>query len=47
MVSHAGFTCPVLAELAWGEAAIFKPMPGDAPPLLVARVTAAGWALLP
>lgn len=47
MVSHAGFTCPVLAELAWGEAAIFKPMPGDAPPLLVARVTASGWATLP
>lgn len=25
MVSHAGFTCPTLDTLAWGEAAIFKP----------------------
>jgi phosphohistidine phosphatase SixA len=25
MVGHAGFTCPTLDSLAWGEAAIFKP----------------------
>ncbi len=25
LVSHAGFTCPTLDSLAWGEAAIFKP----------------------
>jgi len=25
MVSHAGFSCPTLDTLAWGEAAIFKP----------------------
>lgn len=25
MVSHAGFSCPTLDSLAWGEAAIFKP----------------------
>lgn len=27
MVTHAGFTCPVLDSLAWGEAAIYKPQP--------------------
>jgi phosphohistidine phosphatase SixA len=25
MVSHAGFSCPTLDSLAWGEAAIYKP----------------------
>jgi len=25
MVSHAGFSCPTLDSLSWGEAAIFKP----------------------
>jgi phosphohistidine phosphatase SixA len=27
MVSHAGFFCPTIDSLAWGEAAIFKPQP--------------------
>lgn len=45
LVSHAGFTCPVLDGLAWGEAAIFKPGAGQA--TYIARVPWNGWANLP
>jgi phosphohistidine phosphatase SixA len=45
MVGHAGFTCPTLDALAWGEAAVFKPT-AQGEPLLVARVLASDWASL-
>ena len=47
LVGHAGFsgTCAVLGQLAWSEAAIFKPDGlGDA--TFVARVPVGGWAAL-
>lgn len=45
VIGHAGFTgaCPVLSQLAWSEAAIFKPDGlGDA--TFVTRVPVTGWA---
>lgn len=48
LVGHAGFsgTCAVLGQLAWSEAAIFKPDGlGDA--TFVTRVPVGGWAALP
>lgn len=47
MVGHAGFTCQTLGTLAWGEAAIFKPVPTLAEPKLIQRVRADQWAQLP
>lgn len=48
LISHAGFagTCNVLANLAWGEAAIFKPQPTGGP-LFIVQVPYNGWASLP
>ena len=46
LVSHAGFTCPTLDALAWGEAAIYKP-DGAGGTSLVARVLWDQWATLP
>ncbi|MBK8256539.1 MAG: hypothetical protein IPK82_28200 [Polyangiaceae bacterium] len=46
MVSHAGFVCPVLDQLAWGETAIFKP-DGAGSTTLVGRVLWDGWMNLP
>ncbi len=43
IIGHAGFTCTVLGELAWGEVAIFKP-DGAGGNLLVARIHSDGWA---
>lgn len=45
IIGHAGFggSCPVLADLAWGEAAIFKP-DGVGGSVLIARVLSDGWA---
>ncbi|MCC6850164.1 MAG: hypothetical protein IT294_16835 [Deltaproteobacteria bacterium] len=45
IVGHAGFTCAVLDQLAWGEAAIFKP-DGLGGATFVARVTATAWGSL-
>lgn len=47
MVGHAGFTCPTLGALAWGEAAIYKPVPAQPEPKLIRRLRADQWALLP
>ena len=46
LVSHAGFTCPVIDSLAWGEAAIYRPNRGGQP-IFVARVPWNGWMTLP
>lgn len=46
LVSHAGFTCATLDELAWAEAAIFKP-DGAGSAQLVARVPWSEWLSLP
>jgi hypothetical protein len=48
LVTHAGYpqACAILDGLAWGEAAIFKPVPGGQP-RYIARVLASGWASLP
>lgn len=46
MVSHAGFTCPIIDSLAWGEAAIYRPMPNQ-PAKFIARVPWNGWTTLP
>jgi len=46
LVGHTGFSCPVLDQLAWGEAAIFKP-DGRGGADFVAQVTADAWATLP
>jgi hypothetical protein len=47
MVSHAGFSCPTIDSLAWGEAAIYKPVPGTSGPLFIARVPYNKWSTLP
>jgi phosphohistidine phosphatase SixA len=46
LVGHAGFTCPILQELAWGEAAVFKP-DGVGGSELVTRIPWDGWSALP
>jgi len=48
LVGHAGFspTCPVLGELVWGEAAVFKPH-GIGGSELVTRVLWDAWSALP
>ncbi len=46
LVSHAGFICPVLDSLGWGEAAIYRPNPGNQP-IFIARVLWNGWSTLP
>lgn len=46
IVGHAGFVCPVLDALAWGETAIFKP-DGAGGSTFVARVLATDWPGLP
>ena len=46
MVSHAGFNCPLIDSLAWGEAAIFKPNPGGQPTFMT-RVAYNQWGALP
>lgn len=46
MVSHAGFVCPNLDNLAWAEAAIFKPN-GLGGATFIARVKANEWDALP
>lgn len=48
IIGHAGFSgvCAVLGELAWSEAAIFKP-DGTGAALLVARVPVDAWDDLP
>lgn len=46
MVSHAGFTCATIDALAWGEAAVYRPVPGGAA-RFIARVPWNGWSLLP
>jgi len=46
LIGHAGNACPVLATLAWAEAAIFKP-DGIGGATLVTRVLAPDWAMMP
>jgi phosphohistidine phosphatase SixA len=48
LVSHAGFTgsCPTLGEIAWGEAAIYKPN-GAGGSTFIQRVLWSEWATLP
>lgn len=48
IIGHAGFTgiCPILGELAWSEAAIFKP-DGQGGSTLIARVLWDDWRALP
>ena len=46
LISHAGFSCPVLDALAWGEAAIFKP-DGQGSSTLITRVVWDQWTALP
>jgi phosphohistidine phosphatase SixA len=46
LVSHAGFACPDLDRLAWGEAAIYKP-DGAGETTLIARVPWNEWTSLP
>lgn len=45
-ISHAGNACPYLDQLAWGEAAIFKP-DGAGGATYIARVLASEWLTLP
>jgi len=45
-ISHAGFQCPTLDLLAWGEAAIFKPN-GAGGTTFIARVLPNEWLTLP
>lgn len=47
MVGHAGFTCPTLGSLAWGEAAIYKPDLAQVEPKLIRRLRADQWSQLP
>jgi hypothetical protein len=46
LIGHAGFSCPVLESLAWGEAAVFKP-DGAGSTQLITRVAWDGWQTLP
>lgn len=48
IIGHAGFTsiCPILGELAWSEAAIFKP-DGQGGSTFIARVLWDDWRALP
>ncbi len=46
MIGHAGFTCPILGDLAWSEAAVFKP-DGTGAALLLGTVVWGDWATLP
>jgi hypothetical protein len=46
MISHAGFSCPIIDSLAWGEAAVFKPNPGGSA-TFITRVAWNQWAALP
>lgn len=46
LISHAGNLCPNLDQLAWGEAAIFKPNDGGGA-TYIARVLASEWLALP
>jgi phosphohistidine phosphatase SixA len=46
LIGHAGFVCPVLESLAWGEAAIYKP-DGSGGSELITRVLWDGWMSLP
>jgi phosphohistidine phosphatase SixA len=46
LVSHAGVTCPILDDLAWGEAAIFKP-DGMGGATFITRVLWDAWDNLP
>jgi hypothetical protein len=45
-ISHAGLACPILDQLAWGEAAIFKP-DGAGGTIFIARVLASQWLTVP
>jgi phosphohistidine phosphatase SixA len=45
LIGHAGFNCAILGNLAWAEAAIFKP--DGLSTTLVTRVTAGQWLSLP
>jgi phosphohistidine phosphatase SixA len=45
-IGHAGFTCPTLDTLQWGEAAIYKP-DGSGGSTLIRRVRWNEWATLP
>jgi hypothetical protein len=45
LVTHSGFTCPVLDSLASSEAAVFKPT--DAGTVFVTRVPYDAWQALP
>ncbi len=42
VIGHAGFTCPVLQDLAWAEAAVFRP-DGTGSALFIARVPWNAW----
>lgn len=46
LIGHAGFTCPPLSQLAWAEAAIYKP-DGMGGTTFIERVLAADWLTLP
>jgi phosphohistidine phosphatase SixA len=46
VIGHAGFTCPILETLAWGEVAIFKP-DGAGGSTFVTRVVWDAWDDLP
>jgi len=46
LIGHAGFTCPVLDQLTWSEAAIYRP-DGAGGADLVARVLWDGWDASP
>ncbi|MBS1152838.1 MAG: Phosphoglycerate mutase, partial [Myxococcaceae bacterium] len=46
LVSHAGFTCAIIDSLAWGEAAIYRPI-GTGAPKYLGRVPWNGWTALP
>lgn len=45
LISHAGFSCPTIDSLAWGEGAIFKP--GSGSPTFIQRVPWNSWSTLP
>ena len=45
-ISHAGLACPIFDQLAWGEAAIFKP-DGAGGTIFIARVLASQWLTVP
>ncbi|MFN2377624.1 MAG: hypothetical protein ABR538_13875 [Candidatus Binatia bacterium] len=46
LIGHAGFTCPPLSQLAWAEAAIYKP-DGMGGATFIERVLANAWLTLP